>query len=69
MPILSNVLIEPEKGNISLTTTNLDLGTRCKIKAEVKEPAGTLPSSAGDDYQGIAHVDVSIRCGPKSQLN
>ena len=37
MPILSNVLIEAEKDQISLTTTNLDLGIRCKIKAEVKE--------------------------------
>ena len=37
MPILSNVLIEAEKDYISLTTTNLDLGIRCKIKAEVKE--------------------------------
>lgn len=41
MPILSNVLIEAEEGHISLTTTNLDLGIRCRIKAEVSEP-GTL---------------------------
>ncbi len=44
MPILSNVLIEAEKDQISLTTTNLDLGIRCKIKAEVKEAGAiTLP--------------------------
>jgi DNA polymerase III sliding clamp (beta) subunit (PCNA family) len=44
MPILSNVLIEAEKDYISLTTTNLDLGIRCKIKAEVKEGGSvTLP--------------------------
>ena len=44
MPILSNVLIEAEKDQISLTTTNLDLGIRCKIKADVKETgAVTLP--------------------------
>ena len=30
MPILSNVLIEAEKDHISLTTTNLDLGIRCR---------------------------------------
>ena len=35
MPILSNVLIEAAEGHISLTTTNLDLGIRCRIKAEV----------------------------------
>jgi len=38
------VLIEAEEGHISLTTTNLDLGIRCRIKADVSEPGGlTLP--------------------------
>jgi DNA polymerase-3 subunit beta len=44
MPILSNVLIEAEEGHISLTTTNLDLGIRCRIKSEVTERGSiTLP--------------------------
>ena len=44
MPILSNVLIEAEEGHISLTTTNLDLGIRCRIKAEVIDTGSiTLP--------------------------
>jgi len=44
MPILSNVLIEAEEGHISLTTTNLDLGIRCRIKADVSERGSlTLP--------------------------
>ena len=44
MPILSNVLIEAEQGHISLTTTNLDLGIRCRIKADVTDPGAiTLP--------------------------
>ena len=44
MPILSNVLVEAEKGHISLTTTNLDLGIRCRIKADVSETGSiTLP--------------------------
>ena len=44
MPILSNVLIEAEGEHISLTTTNLDLGIRCRIKASVSESGGiTLP--------------------------
>lgn len=41
MPILSNVLIEAEEGHISLTTTNLDLGIRCRIKADVTETGST----------------------------
>lgn len=44
MPILSNVLIDAVDGHISLTTTNLDLGIRCRIKADVSEPGAiTLP--------------------------
>ncbi|MGC6454978.1 MAG: DNA polymerase III subunit beta [Coraliomargaritaceae bacterium] len=44
MPILSNVLIEAGEGQIELTTTNLDLGIRCRIKADVETPGGiTLP--------------------------
>lgn len=44
MPILSNVLIEAEDGHISLTTTNLDLGIRCRIKADVADGGSlTLP--------------------------
>ncbi len=44
MPILSNVLIEAEGDTVSLTTTNLDLGIRCRIKASVTSGGAiTLP--------------------------
>lgn len=44
MPILGNVLIEAGDDRISLTTTNLDLGIRCQIRAEISEPGSiTLP--------------------------
>ncbi|MCC5838961.1 MAG: DNA polymerase III subunit beta [Opitutales bacterium] len=44
MPILSNVLIEAKDGFISLTTTNLDLGIRCRVVAEIQESGAlTLP--------------------------
>jgi len=44
MPILNNVLIEAEEEHISLTTTNLDLGIRCRIKADVSDTGSiTLP--------------------------
>lgn len=44
MPILSNVLIEAEGDTVSLTTTNLDLGIRCRIKATVTSGGSiTLP--------------------------
>lgn len=44
MAVLNNVLLKAEKGIISLTTTNLDLGIRCSIKADVeKDGEITLP--------------------------
>jgi len=44
MPILSNVLIQAKGNQLSLTTTNLDLGIRCRVEAEVEQPGGiTLP--------------------------
>lgn len=44
MAVLNNVLIKAEGGNVMLTTTNLELGIRCSIKAEVEEPGDiTLP--------------------------
>ena len=62
MPILSNVLIEAEKDHISLTTTNLDLGIRCKIKADVKEGgAVTLPvKRLATIVRELPNVDVSF---------
>jgi len=44
MPILQNVLIEAEGDTVTLTTTNLDLGICCRIKAAVSSPGRiTLP--------------------------
>jgi DNA polymerase-3 subunit beta len=44
MPILQNVLIEAKDGGISLSTTNLDLGIKCSVFADVEEEGSvTLP--------------------------
>jgi DNA polymerase III subunit beta len=44
MPILGNALIEAVEGAVSLTTTNLDMSIRCRIKADVQEAGSiTLP--------------------------
>ncbi len=70
MPILSNVLIEAEKDCISLTTTNLDLGIRCKIKAEIKE-AGTvtLPvKRLATIVRELPNVDVVFDASPNHQV-
>jgi len=70
MPILSNVLIEAEKDQISLTTTNLDLGIRCKIKADVKETgAVTLPvKRLATIVRELPNVDVSVDASPNHQV-
>jgi DNA polymerase-3 subunit beta len=62
MPILSNVLIEAEKDHVSLTTTNLDLGIRCRIKAEVREGgAVTLPvKRLANIVRELPNLDVSL---------
>ncbi len=70
MPILSNVLIEAEKDQISLTTTNLDLGIRCKIRAEVKEPgAVTLPvKRLAGIVRELPNLDVMFDASPNHQV-
>lgn len=70
MPILSNVLIEAEKDQISLTTTNLDLGIRCRIKAEVKEGGAiTLPvKRLAGIVRELPSVDVTFDASPNHQI-
>ncbi len=70
MPILSNVLIEAEKDQISLTTTNLDLGIRCRIKAEVKEKGSvTLPvKRLATIVRELPNVDVTLDASPNNQV-
>ena len=44
MPILNNVLLEAKEDHITLTTTNLDMGIQCQIKADVNnQGTTTLP--------------------------
>jgi DNA polymerase III subunit beta len=70
MPILSNVLIEAEKDHISVTTTNLDLGIRCRIKAEVKEGGSvTLPvKRLATIVRELPNVDVTVDAGSNHQV-
>jgi DNA polymerase-3 subunit beta len=70
MPILSNVLIEAEKDHLSLTTTNLDLGIRVKIKAEVKETgAVTLPvKRLASIVRELPNSDVAVDASPNHQV-
>jgi len=70
MPILSNVLIEADKDFISLTTTNLDLGIRCKIKAEIKEGGSvTLPvKRLATIVRELPNLDVTFDASPNHKV-
>ncbi|MGB0409500.1 MAG: DNA polymerase III subunit beta [Opitutales bacterium] len=69
MPILSNVLIEAAEGHISLTTTNLDLGIRCRIQADVTEAGSiTLPvRKLATIVRELPQADVFVESGDKHQ--
>ena len=69
MPILSNVLIEASDNAINLTTTNLDLGIRCKIKADVSEDGGiTLPvRKLANIVRELPNLDVVLETSPNHQ--
>ena len=62
MPILQNVLIEAKDGLVRLTTTNLDLGARCSVKADIEtEGSITLPvKEIGRIVRELADIEVSV---------
>jgi DNA polymerase-3 subunit beta len=76
LPILSNVLLEAEDGQLRLTTTDLDVGMRGSIEATIEKPgAATLPARRLftivrelPSAEILLEVDsksiASIRCGP-----
>lgn len=73
MPILQNVLIEATKGQVSLTTTNLDLGMKCSVKAEVEEEGSvTLPvRDLSRIVRELADMEVSVAASgtPKATIS
>ena len=73
MPILQNVLVEAKDGLVWLTTTNLDLGAKCSVKAEVdKEGSITLPvKELGRIVRELADMEVSVETGdtPKATIS
>lgn len=69
MPILGNVLIEAAEGRISLTTTNLDLGIRCQVAADVSESGAiTLPvRKLADIVKELPGSDVEVEASDENQ--
>ena len=69
MPILSNVLIKAKEDHIELTTTNLDLGIRCKIQSEVSDAGSiTLPvRKLATIVRELPSLDVHLETHPNFQ--
>ena len=71
LPILNNVLMEATPGKLRLTATNLEIGIKQAIDAEVQEEGSiTVPARLLTDYVS-ANPDASISmtlasrlCGP-----
>ncbi len=70
MPVLSNVLIEAEGDHLDLTTTNLDLGIRCRIKASVSQTGSiTLPvRRLASIVRELPSLDVQVDAGSNNQV-
>lgn len=76
LPILSNVLLQAEGGQVRLTTTDLDVGIRGSIDAQIEKPgATTLPArrlfsiirelpSAEISFEIDSKHTAAIRSGP-----
>lgn len=61
IPILANVLIEADDRGIELAATDLDVGLRCRLSAEVAKP-GALTLSAKKLYEIVRAVtDVRVQ--------
>src|SRR5947209_9769574 len=51
LPVLSNILLETRTNQLKLASTDLEVGVRCLIKAEVvREGALTIPAKTFSDF-------------------
>ena len=62
LPVFSNVLIQAEDGKVRLTTTNLEIGILCLVKADVAVPGSiTLPvKKLKDIVGGLMGSEISV---------
>lgn len=72
LPVFNNVLIEAENDKIRLTTTNLDIGILCLVKADVAVPGNiTLPVKKLKDIVGGlmgSEISVELFSGTKVKI-
>ncbi len=62
LPVLSNILIETKNNALKLASTDLEVGVRCMIKAEiVKEGALTIPARTFSEFIRTLREDQEIK--------
>lgn len=65
LPILNNVLIRAEDGNIELSTTNLEVGIKCQVRGKIEQGgAFTVQSRLLTDYVNLLPkhpVDLELK--------
>lgn len=71
LPVLANVLLQAKDGELSLTTTNLDQGLTCKIKANVSKPGAiTLPvKKLSAIIKALPVLDVELSLNGASKVS
>ncbi|MDR2396684.1 MAG: DNA polymerase III subunit beta [Puniceicoccales bacterium] len=64
LPILGNVLLNAKNNTLELTTTNLDMGIRCSVKADVQiEGRIALPArKLASIIKALPEADVELDC-------
>ncbi|MDR1665920.1 MAG: DNA polymerase III subunit beta [Puniceicoccales bacterium] len=72
LPILGNVLMVARPDGVEFTTTNLDMGIRCRVRAEVTEEGRiALPvKKLASIVKSLPHPEVYFECsGPQAKLS
>ncbi|MCX5711795.1 MAG: DNA polymerase III subunit beta [Candidatus Omnitrophica bacterium] len=70
LPILSNILIETQGNNLSLTATDLDIGISCLIPVNILEQGSvTVPAKRfGDIIKELPSDDVMVNIKKNNQV-
>jgi DNA polymerase III subunit beta len=69
LPILNNVLLQTDKSGLNLTATNLEIGIRQSVAAEVQEEGGiTVPARLLTDFvSGLPDEPIDMTLDKKTQ--
>jgi len=70
LPVLSNILLETKTNQLKLASTDLEVGVRCLIKAEiVKEGALTVPAKTFSDFvRTLPDKEISIKAEESTKI-